>query len=464
MNFLAPHRAFVASLALLICPAAWAADTEKNSPEPAKPAPDGHRFLFVVETSADNRKSEAANRQAVFDLIVGAVHGHMRTGDTFGIWTFSDDVRTGEFPMTVYASERALEIAGQAATFLQSRKYSRRPDYKPVIKQLRTLADSIADFNVFILSSGQYRMEGTPFDQNINAAFEAFKKRPAKLARLPLVTSFIVRKGRPSGGSVVLAGERIALPERPPSIAPAPAAASNAPPTAVASSATNVLNPAIATATTTPTNPSPALPKVFQIITHSNRPSPAIPAIATATTNNPPPAPSSRPDPAAAIAQAIPTNAAPSPVTSDNPTPTGSIPSAPTPDQLIATIDPVPNPSGGQTPTNDRAAYSVTPITSILAAAANAASETPLRVAAREPAAPHSSTPPPETSTSASTKTPAVAAVAVLPAPPIGLSPAALLAIGGTLLGATCLLVVLVLRRTPPPTRGSLISQSMRRE
>ncbi len=370
--------------------------------------------------------------------------------------------------MTVYASERALEIAGQAATFLQSRKYSRKPDYKPVIKQLRVLADSIADFNVFILSSGQHRMEGTPFDQNINAAFEAFKKRPAKLARLPLVTSFIVRKGRPSGGSVVLAGERIALPERPPPITPAPAVASNAPPAALAATATNSLSPTLAITTPPPTNPPPALPKVFQFITHSNRPSAAV---AMATTNNPLPAPPLQPDPAAALVQSISTNVAPTSLTSANPAPAppGPVPPTSAPDPLVATVDRVPNPGAGPAPTNDRTAYSVTPITSILAAAANS-SEAPLRVAAREPVSPSPSAspsappPPAETPTSASTKTPAVAAAAVLPAPSIGLSPATLLAIGGTLLGATCLLVILVLRRTPPPTRGSLISQSMRRE
>ncbi len=461
MNFLATYRAVVAGLALLISPAGWAADSEKTSPDPAKPAPDGHRFLFVIETSADNRKSEDANRQAVFDLIVGGVHGQMRTGDTFGLWTFSDEVRAGEFPMTVYASERALEIAGQVATFLQSRKYAKRPDHKPLIKQLRALADSVSDFNVFIFSSGQHHMKGTPFDQNINAAYDAFKKRPAKLARLPLVTSFVVRKGRPSGGSVVLAGERIDLPERPPAIAPGPTPATNAPPAANASNATNSSSPALAAiSATTPTNPPPDLPKVFQIITHSNHLNPPV-----AATTNRPSSPPIRADATLASLQAnATTNATPAPNTPDAAAPSESGTSIASPETLFATIDPTPNPGAGPNPTNHHAGYSVTPIKSILAAGANSTPESPLRVAAREPAPTHSTTPKKETSKSASTGIPVVTATTMLPPLAVGLSPAALLAIGGTLLGATCLLVILVLRRTPPPTRGSLISQSMRRE
>jgi hypothetical protein len=45
-----------------------------------------------------------------------------------------------------------------------------------------------------------------------------------------------------------------------------------------------------------------------------------------------------------------------------------------------------------------------------------------------------------------------------------GLSAGVLLAIGGTLLGAASFLLILLLRRAPSGSRGSLITQAMRPE
>src|SRR6187431_1603816 len=65
-------------LAVLVWLAFGRATAEEFVERPANSAQEGHRFLFVVETSAANRKFENNNRQALFDLVVGGVNGHMR--------------------------------------------------------------------------------------------------------------------------------------------------------------------------------------------------------------------------------------------------------------------------------------------------------------------------------------------------------------------------------------------------
>ena len=81
-----------------------------------KPAPDGQRFLFVVDISSGTRSLDAANRQALFDLIFTGLEGQMRTGDSFGLWLFNDELHAGQFPMQVWVETNTLASASLAAT------------------------------------------------------------------------------------------------------------------------------------------------------------------------------------------------------------------------------------------------------------------------------------------------------------------------------------------------------------
>jgi hypothetical protein len=58
----------------------------------------------------------------VFDLIFSGIDGYMRDGDTFGVWTFDEEVGTGKFPMQVWNSEKPLEGASRAATFVRGQE------------------------------------------------------------------------------------------------------------------------------------------------------------------------------------------------------------------------------------------------------------------------------------------------------------------------------------------------------
>ena len=45
---------------------------------------------------------EHSGRQAVFNLIYSGIDSQMRAGDTYGVWTFSDQTRAGVFPLQVW--------------------------------------------------------------------------------------------------------------------------------------------------------------------------------------------------------------------------------------------------------------------------------------------------------------------------------------------------------------------------
>ena len=441
---------------------------------PANSAQEAHRFLFVVETSAANRKFENANRQAVSDLIVGGVNGQMRSGDTYGIWTFSDEVKAGEFPVTVWAKEQSLDLAGQADAFLQKQRYAKRTILQLLVDDLRRLSDRVGDFNVFIISSGRDPIDGTPWDQNINAAYRSLGKQSGKSGR-PLVTTFVVRKGRPVRAGVVLAGDRIILPERLPEPPPKRMPAStNA--TAALTASSNALAAA---------EPPPApRKKVMHIVTKSNTPAATLPVISSAplsSTNETnavltagvepleaatnsvaetPPiqvaagisalVPAAEPGALASVPAIVP---ALNPAIQPDSNPTAPVPPVgptPEPDPVSTsrtTVAPIQNASAPPTPTLALAGPTAGP--------ANWSEASAVFVMAREPA-------PGFNANAESSQVPLLQGSVVLVRTVDGLSAGALLAIGGTLLGAACFLLVMLVRRGSMDARGSLITQAMR--
>src|SRR5688572_27973542 len=103
---------------------------------PHKPAPPGNRFLFILETSLPMSRLEHGGRQAVFDLIYSGVEGRMRTGDTYGVWTFNEQHSAGVYPMQTWEAQKNLEHASFLGRFLKTQNYAKDGDFTNVLKQL----------------------------------------------------------------------------------------------------------------------------------------------------------------------------------------------------------------------------------------------------------------------------------------------------------------------------------------
>jgi hypothetical protein len=209
-------RTLVFTLACHLTLAALAA-TSPPAParlEPrAKPAREA-RFLFVVDTSSSMKSLDPATRQTVFDLIFSGIDGYMRTGDTFGLWTFAEEVGAGKFPMQVWNSEKPMEGANRAATFVRGQEYKGENRMEELMQRLSAVIRTVGDVNVLLISDGEERMEGTGVDGEINGAY-AQRAKERKAARKPFVTTLVAEGGRIVSGTVTLPGETIPLPPRP---------------------------------------------------------------------------------------------------------------------------------------------------------------------------------------------------------------------------------------------------------
>src|SRR5713101_2401951 len=178
---------------------------------PPKPPADGNRFLFVVATSQSMERFEHSGRQAVFDLIYSGIDSQMRAGDTYGVWTFSDQIHAGVFPIQVWNPKATLQLASRAGLFLKAQKYGNGARLDRVMAKMLPLIQSVKDVNVLIISDGESRFKGTPFDDPLNSTCQKISFN-ARRARKPLVTTLVARDGKIISGSVVIAGEPVQLP------------------------------------------------------------------------------------------------------------------------------------------------------------------------------------------------------------------------------------------------------------
>ena len=72
-------------------------DTVPKTNAPPKPVTE--RFLLIVDTSAAMKKRAANVEQVVGNLFAGGLGAQLHRGDTIGVWTYTDDLQAGQFPL-----------------------------------------------------------------------------------------------------------------------------------------------------------------------------------------------------------------------------------------------------------------------------------------------------------------------------------------------------------------------------
>ncbi len=381
----------------------------------------------------------------LYDLLLSGLYGQMLSGDSYGVWTFHKETQAGRFPMQVWDSRRANQLATIAAAFISNQTYEHSAEMKPMTELLDTVIHAVSNLNVFIISDGRTAMRGTPFDKAINAEYKK-QRRERNSAKRPFVTALFAGDGSITNHLVAVAGKPIKLPERPPAvvartIAPQPpirppgAILSNTPaPLGIpATPATAEVHQTSSTASTQspgatnppplpiaslPARPESSLRPVMRIITRSNTvPATSEVSIAEAAKSNPVPA-----------SGADQTNNTPAELSAQPPPPTATA--------TVAT-------------SASASAVESSPLRSAFAGMLPA----PVTVAARELQ--------PEPGVTKAVLPTAVQAAA-LPAPR---DPGAglFLAFGGLLMAAALFLLFVVIRRVRPAPGCSLITQSMER-
>ena len=158
-------------------------------------APSLNRCLLIVETSRAMQRRAGSIVDVIQDLVITGLHRQFQAGDTFGLWTFSDTLQAGQFPLQVWSPENGGEVAGGIVQFLKGQKYTKTGSFEKIWPALMYVVERSERLTVVLLCSGEGKVAGTPFDQQINDFFQRLRSQQQK-ARTPFVIVFSTYKGR----------------------------------------------------------------------------------------------------------------------------------------------------------------------------------------------------------------------------------------------------------------------------
>ena len=176
-----------ASVLVVLCLA-----TTMAAPDPSPPP--GNRYLFIVDTCSSMKRLATPLRSALFELIENGLEGRMKGGDTYGVWTCSDQVVT-DFPMQVWNEKERLILAYRASEFIKKQRLAKPGRLDPAVSGLLTIVNSVKDVTALILTDGEDPVKGTPYDLEINAAVKnvaAAMHRDKK----PVVVALVAQGGQ----------------------------------------------------------------------------------------------------------------------------------------------------------------------------------------------------------------------------------------------------------------------------
>lgn len=192
---------------MLLAPALPA---QTNAPQ----QPSG-RFLFVVDTSSAMRRRAPAVQKAVENLLRSSMSAQLRAGDTVGVWTFNEELYTGRFPLQRWSPELTETVASNVVAFLKAQPYQKQSHYEVVAPALERIVKDSYKLTVLLVTDGDEKITGTPFDRQIAGAFaEKFKEQ--QKARLPFITVLRVSRATYVNASVNLAPWPVEFPAFPP--------------------------------------------------------------------------------------------------------------------------------------------------------------------------------------------------------------------------------------------------------
>lgn len=175
--------------------------------------PVENRFLFVVENSASMNASAKATEKTLRELIESGVQGQMQPGDSFGLWTFNEQLDTS-FELQQWIPSEGKKLAETATNFLKKRRYTKKTAMQSVLPPLFSVVKGSRAITVILISTGSQPISGTPFDTEINGIYSRYARELQK-AKLPFVTVLLGRKGKLVTHAVNSALGPFQIPKRP---------------------------------------------------------------------------------------------------------------------------------------------------------------------------------------------------------------------------------------------------------
>jgi hypothetical protein len=153
------------------------------------------RYLFIVETSKTMGRRTEGLAKCVNDFLLKGFKPELQPGDSLGLWTFNQKLLAGKMPLQTWPAKDQNAIPGNIINFLQLQKFEKAGQLESVMPDLAELVNASQYLTVILISSGEGRIKGTPFDQQINKSFALWRGEQEK-ARMPFVTILRVFQGK----------------------------------------------------------------------------------------------------------------------------------------------------------------------------------------------------------------------------------------------------------------------------
>jgi hypothetical protein len=130
------------------------------------------RYLFVLDVSAPMRPRAQAVQQAVTSLLVSGFHGQIKDGDEIGIWTFNNQLHSGDFPLLSWKESERNDLTRKVLNFVSSLTYANETRFDQVRPDLLAVVKDSYRITVILVCDGDEVIQGTPFDLSIAKYFQ----------------------------------------------------------------------------------------------------------------------------------------------------------------------------------------------------------------------------------------------------------------------------------------------------
>ena len=173
------------------------------------------RFLFIVDTSAAMRRRVPAMQKAIEKLMRSGLDGQLQAGDTVGAWTFDEELYAGRFPLQLWSTETSESVASNVVAFVKGQTYQKKSRFEVVVPTLERIVKFSNKLTVLLVTDGDEKISGTPFDREIQSQWEQHFKMQEK-AREPFITVLRAWHGKFITTTVNLAPWPVEFPAFPP--------------------------------------------------------------------------------------------------------------------------------------------------------------------------------------------------------------------------------------------------------
>jgi hypothetical protein len=274
-----------------------------------------NRVLLIFDTSSAMKKRLPEEERGIQKLFALTFSSQLQRGDTIGVWTFDQNLRTGEFPLQYWRPEDISTISSNVITLIEKHHYSKTTSFEKLMPMLYGVMGSSPRLTTIIFCDGEAPIKGTPVDFSINGDFKNNEAAMRK-DREPYVLVFLTQSGS-YVGSTISTAESINMPQfplppapPPPPYIPPPAPEPTVPPLIIIGRGSDTNVPPPAPAPSQQQTPLPAPASSSSLIIVMPPPHPAVKTNSVPETNTIP-----------VTFEAAPTNAAPPPPPSPPPAP-----------------------------------------------------------------------------------------------------------------------------------------------